>query len=775
MDDPKLAEMHTAPSMGTRTTEAVDANLVSVIVPASNLTREGIELTLESIYWQTYRNIEIIILGSVSASINLKAAAAQYGSFQPQKPTWIVSGSLSDGIKRSRGNFLVLLPAGDRLLPEAVEAGVSALRTNMECAFAFGLARPVGIIKVEIAESQRSRLVGSDFYTELLRGDYIGRASAVMYRRSPLVDSGLATMIRPNGSADANAYCLNMELAKDNNVHFHGKLVVDYDASGTLADEDIVNAAKDSLITLRSQCPVATSHLRTRDAYREGLQAITNRLFLAKSGSIRSHLKGRHWWMAACSALDLLGLIGMCFWEHPRGAIGLLSGEIIPWISRRSLALALTSHTDSAPPVAGIGYSAQQRVRQIVRSTIPPHASVAVAAQYDTEIAMLDFGHSHVLSLGRTGAKGSGTTVTDDNQSSVRCLHQLRGQGAEYLLIPSSSYWWLDRFHGELKKHLDTSCRTVWDDRHCRIYALADETTPVSTRAKVLVAGYFSFERGHATAGDLQVRDLVCDWLLSAGYHYDIAHATPFLGGVDWKQANPSLYSHVIFACGPFQKRPGLVEFLNRFQACQLIGINLSMLESLDLWNPFDILLERDSTRTARPDLAFSAKTDRVPVVGLCLKEHSGETRTAHACIRRLVAAREMAAVRVDTRLDQSFGGMNSTGLRSPGEVESLLARMDVVVTTRLHGMVLSLKNGVPVVAIDPGDEKFKVEKQAKLIGWPMVFRSSEINDSKLEEAFEWCMTEEARALALECASRAKKEARTVSQALLDGLRKSAQ
>lgn len=31
-----------------------------------------------------------------------------------------------------------------------------------------------------------------------------------------------------------------------------------------------------------------------------------------------------------------------------------------------------------------------------------------------------------------------------------------------------------------------------------------------------------------------------------------------------------------------------------------------------------------------------------------------------------------------------------------------MLRRLDVVVTTRLHGLVLALKNGVPALAVDP-------------------------------------------------------------------------
>ena len=40
---------------------------------------------------------------------------------------------------------------------------------------------------------------------------------------------------------------------------------------------------------------------------------------------------------------------------------------------------------------------------------------------------------------------------------------------------------------------------------------------------KALVAGWFSFEGMGATAGDLMVRDVVCDWLGEAGMAFDIA------------------------------------------------------------------------------------------------------------------------------------------------------------------------------------------------------------------------------------------------------------
>jgi hypothetical protein len=273
---------------------------------------------------------------------------------------------------------------------------------------------------------------------------------------------------------------------------------------------------------------------------------------------------------------------------------------------------------------------------------------------------------------------------------------------------------------------------------------------------KTLVAGWFSFEQMGATAGDLLARDLACEWLERAGCAYDVAHAPPFRGGVDWRGVDPRQYTHVLFVCGPFGNGEPVVEFLDRFAGRRLIGLNLSMLEALDVWNPFDRLWERDSSACARPDLTFLSDRPRAPVVGLVLihpqPEYRGRDRhlEANGALRRLVGAREMAAVPIDTRLD-----VNATGLRTPAEVEALIARMDVVLTTRLHGLVLALKNGVPVLAIDPVAGGHKITLQARSVGWPVVFDAEALTDEALGRALDSCLTKAARAEARRCAERA--------------------
>ncbi|MDJ0903111.1 MAG: polysaccharide pyruvyl transferase family protein [Xenococcus sp. MO_188.B8] len=275
---------------------------------------------------------------------------------------------------------------------------------------------------------------------------------------------------------------------------------------------------------------------------------------------------------------------------------------------------------------------------------------------------------------------------------------------------------------------------------------------------KILVAGWFSFEQMGATAGDLLTRDLVCDWLNDMGLDHEVAVASPFSGGVDWRTVNPEAYSHVVFVCGPFGNGWPVTDFLPRFSNCRLIGLNLSMLESLDSWNPFDLLLERDSSTTSRPDLTFLTQQTHVPVVGVVLVHPQTEYRSkakhemANAALQDLVASREMSAIPIDTRLDE-----NSTGLRTSAEVESLIARMDLVLTTRLHGTVLALKNGVPALAIDPIAGGAKILRQAETIGWPIVFTADTVTDEALHKAFEYCLTDAARTKAKECCERARK------------------
>lgn len=281
---------------------------------------------------------------------------------------------------------------------------------------------------------------------------------------------------------------------------------------------------------------------------------------------------------------------------------------------------------------------------------------------------------------------------------------------------------------------------------------------PPMGEQRALVAGWFSFTGTGATVGDTMGKDVVCSWLREAGVPYDVAIVPAFGTGVDWRTADARRYSHVIFVCGPFYRS----NLLRRFERSKLVGVNLSMIEPVGSWNPFDLLYERDSSEAVRPDLAFAAPRDAVATIGFAplppgdadRGEHSG---TANLMLRRLLTSRRVAVVPIDTRLEVDEDGFPV----SATIVESLIRRVDTVVTARLHGLVLALRNGVPALALDPTDGGGKILRQASELGWPAALHVGEASPRRLSDALDFCLSDEAAALARE---RAADAARRVDQ-----------
>jgi hypothetical protein len=288
---------------------------------------------------------------------------------------------------------------------------------------------------------------------------------------------------------------------------------------------------------------------------------------------------------------------------------------------------------------------------------------------------------------------------------------------------------------------------------------------------RVLIAGWFSFDDMGATAGDIIARDIICQWLSEAGVQWEVADCSkfPFKGGVNWRQVNSNDYTDLVFVCGPFGNGWPVTDLLNHFPNCRLIGLNLSLMESLDVWNPFSLLIERDSSRQNNPDVTFFGKPPAVPLVGIILshkqKEYGSRAlhEKANAAIEKLLENLEVTRVPIDTSL------LNNKGfLRTSGEVEALMARMDIIITTRLHGTVLALKNGVPVIPIDPIAGGAKITRQVRTVDWPILFNAEFLESKALTSAFEYCLTETARLKAKECAQKAIEKVELVHQNFLE-------
>jgi len=282
---------------------------------------------------------------------------------------------------------------------------------------------------------------------------------------------------------------------------------------------------------------------------------------------------------------------------------------------------------------------------------------------------------------------------------------------------------------------------------------------------RILLTGWPSFLHGEATAGDVLSMERVHRALDTAGLPVEVAWSPVFRpGALCLDDAEPARYTHLVFVCGPVHGNQ--IRLLHvRFSRCHRIAVGVSVVDPADpAVTGFDRVLARDAPgRPGRRDLSASVPTTAVPVVGVVFapgQPEYGEQRRhdlVHRRIGRWLAGQDCVRVPIDTRLDPRDWRHAAT----PGQLDSLLRRLDVVLTTRLHGLVLSLRLGVPVLAVAGEDDGGKVSAQAQAWAWPGLVAADDLvhraphGTAALDHWWQWCLSAPGRALAAERAATA--------------------
>lgn len=269
---------------------------------------------------------------------------------------------------------------------------------------------------------------------------------------------------------------------------------------------------------------------------------------------------------------------------------------------------------------------------------------------------------------------------------------------------------------------------------------------------RVLLTGWFSFLHGEVTAGDALALDAVATALSRAGVPYDEAWSPVFRpGALSLGDAEPGCYTHVVFVCGPIhgEQVRGLHE---RYARCRRIAVGVSVIDSGDpAVTGFHRVLARDGLGAPGRDLAGLPRRSP-PVAGAVLAMGQGEYggRRRHEDVATRVTGwlgeRHCAVVPLETRLDRADWRLCSTA----DEYVAIVRRLDLVVTTRLHGMVLALRAGVPALAVDPVAGGGKVAAQGRVWDWPVLPAEAAVAD--LDERWAWCLSEAGRGRARACA-----------------------
>ncbi|MFE0847983.1 polysaccharide pyruvyl transferase family protein [Streptomyces rochei] len=265
-------------------------------------------------------------------------------------------------------------------------------------------------------------------------------------------------------------------------------------------------------------------------------------------------------------------------------------------------------------------------------------------------------------------------------------------------------------------------------------------------RDRILVTGWFSFLHGEATAGDVLALRRVEEVLREAGLAYDVVWSPGFRAeGTHFEDLDPAAYSRLVFVCGPAHGWQ-VEELHQRFAHCVRIAVGVSV---IDPGSPavtgFHRVLARDAEGTG-PTLDLAARAPALParpVAGVVLThgqhEYGGQRRHEEvaAALTRWLAGKDCARLELETRLDAHDWRLCGT----PAQLEAVLTRLDLVVTDRLHGLVLALRAGTPALAVDPVEGGAKVTAQARACGWPALVAAERLTEEALEHWWEWCLT----------------------------------
>ncbi|EDY37456.1 conserved hypothetical protein [Cyanobium sp. PCC 7001] len=261
-----------------------------------------------------------------------------------------------------------------------------------------------------------------------------------------------------------------------------------------------------------------------------------------------------------------------------------------------------------------------------------------------------------------------------------------------------------------------------------------------------------SWPRG-ATLGDLLAVENLSAALRTAGVPHSVlshpSHALPSHLAIrrPWRLA--SQLHTLVFVCGPLVLTKRVRRLLAACGHARKLAAGVSLLERQ---RPFNVLLDgvvaRDGTESATFDLAIARcqpplerprpASPAQARIGLCLRgpqKDYGPARDRSAAVeglfRQVLADHPGPVLPIDTVL---------SARNSAADIEAAFDGVDLVITTRLHGSLLALAAGVPVIAVDQIAGGGKLTEVLSRTGWPHLFPAEACSPDQLAALMRGCL-----------------------------------
>lgn len=183
------------------------------------------------------------------------------------------------------------------------------------------------------------------------------------------------------------------------------------------------------------------------------------------------------------------------FWDVVNKTLANPPKKAPGWNCRRPEPLAVNTTPQPVPPRESAPKQRMNqrlyqelilKLRELVGASIPANATVAVISKGDNDLLELEGRRSWHFPQDPGG--GYAGHYPADGTKAIEHLENLRRKGAEYLVIPSTSFWWMEHYR-EFKSHLFDRCVEVArDDDVGIIYSLLDSEIQTQRNGTVVTA-----------------------------------------------------------------------------------------------------------------------------------------------------------------------------------------------------------------------------------------------------------------------------------------------
>ena len=246
-------------------------------------------------------------------------------------------------------------------------------------------------------------------------------------------------------------------------------------------------------------------------------------------------------------------------------------------------------------------------------------------------------------------------------------------------------------------------------------------------------------DRAHLTIGDISSVQAFYRGFhergLPARILFEGDYPTSGVQTVDPASCDPGSFSAFVFVCGPLHANWSAGDFFGRFSCIPRLALNVSKVhESGGAENLFDLIIWRDSSDVRTFDVAIDPRGRRrsatkSPRRGLsvCLVTDQPEYGAAGATSQ---AALDLIDEAITISGRERVGDISTVlGTQSLAQIEDAFSSREMIVTTRLHGSLFAIRNGVPIVAIDQVKGGAKVGRIiGEELGWPFTRKLEDLN-----------------------------------------------